>query len=145
MTGEGVVRVDRRIRAPARLIYAYLTDSVRWARWQGVAADIEAVPGGQFRMRMANGMVAEGQFVELVPDARVVFTWGWNGHPDLPPGASTVEVELVPDGDGTLVRLTHRGLPPTEVPIHEVGWAHYVPRLETVLEGGDPGPDPGPG
>jgi uncharacterized protein YndB with AHSA1/START domain len=139
------LRVERRIAAQPAAVYAYLTDSIRWARWQGVSAEIDAVPGGAFRMTIANGQVAEGRFVELEPDRRVVFTWGWNGNPSLPAGSTTVEIELVPDGDGTLVKLTHRGLPPEGRALHEVGWAHYLPRLAAAAEGGDPGPDPGPG
>jgi uncharacterized protein YndB with AHSA1/START domain len=102
------------------------------------------MPGGRFRMTMGNGMRAKGRFLELVPDERVVFTWGWLGNEQLPPGSSTVEIELVPDGEGTLVRLTHRGLPAEEMQIHEAGWRHYLPRLALVAEGGDAGVDPGP-
>jgi uncharacterized protein YndB with AHSA1/START domain len=59
-----------------------------------------------------------------------VFTWGWEaeGHP-IPPGSSEVEVTLVPDGDGTLVRLVHRGLPDEAVQQHAEGWDFFLPRL----------------
>jgi len=60
----------------------------------------------------------------------------------MPPGTTTVEFVLTPDGDGTLVRLTHRGLPPEDVPIHRAGWDVFVPRLVLVATGGDPGPNP---
>jgi uncharacterized protein YndB with AHSA1/START domain len=139
------VTVERRIRARPAAIYAYLTASEGWARWQGRSAEVDAVKGGRFRVTIGEGQIAEGRFVELVPDSRVVFTWGWRGHPTLPPGSSTVEIELLPDGDGTLVRLTHRGLPIEDIAVHRVGWQHYLPRLVTVAEGGDPGADPGPG
>jgi uncharacterized protein YndB with AHSA1/START domain len=141
---EPALRVERRVAAAPAVVYEYLTDAERWARWQGADAELEAVPGGRFRMTMADGLTAEGCFLELVPDRRVVFTWGWNGNEALPPGSSTVEIELVPDGEGTLVRLTHRGLPATERPIHDAGWRHYLPRLAVVAEGRDPGVDPGP-
>jgi uncharacterized protein YndB with AHSA1/START domain len=139
--GGGELRIERRIAAQPSDVYSYLTDSVRWARWQGDSAEIEAIPGGVFRMVMANGTTAEGRYVQLVPDARVVFTWGWQGSPTVPPGSSTVEIELAPDGDGTLLRLTHRGLPHEGRAIHAVGWDHYLPRLAIVAAGGDPGPD----
>jgi uncharacterized protein YndB with AHSA1/START domain len=139
-----VLQVERRVAAPPAAVYAYLTESERWARWQGAGAEVDAVPGGRLRMTMGNGMTAEGRFLELVTDERVVFTWGWLGNETLPPGSSTVEIELVPDGEGTLVRLTHRGLPADETEIHRVGWRHYLPRLAVAAEGGDPGVDPGP-
>jgi uncharacterized protein YndB with AHSA1/START domain len=145
MTDETDVRVERRIAAPRAAVYRHLTDSLEWARWQGQSAQIEAVPGGVFRLEMVDGTTAEGRFVELVPDERVAFTWGWRGNPAVPPGSSTVEIELVPDGDGTLVRLTHRGLPAEARDIHRIGWEIYLPRLATVVSGGDPGPEPAPG
>lgn len=137
--------VERRVSAPPETVYSYLTDSERWARWQGEEATIEAQPGGIFRVRMGTGQTARGQFVSLEPDRRVVFTWGWVDLPDLPPGSTTVEIDLIPDGDGTLIRLTHRDLPPDHTELHRMGWNHYTDRLGVVAGGGDPGPDPGPG
>jgi uncharacterized protein YndB with AHSA1/START domain len=86
---------------------------------------------------------ASGHFVEVDPPRRIVFTWGWevDGSP-VPPGSSTVEIDLLPDPAGTRVRLTHRGLPPPEGLLHEEGWIHYVDRLAIVAAGGDPGRDP---
>ncbi len=136
--------VERRISAPPSVVYRYLTESDKWARWQGVSATIKPVRGGIFAIAMANGMRARGQFIELVPEERVVFTWGWIDHPGVPPGASTVEIDLIAEGNGTLLRLTHSGLPTEEVPLHAAGWQHYVPRLALLSEGGDPGPDLGP-
>jgi uncharacterized protein YndB with AHSA1/START domain len=94
---------------------------------------------------MGNGMNARGQFVELVPDKRVVFTWGWVDRPGIPPGSTTVEIDLNEIPEGTLLVLTHRDVPIDEAILHETGWTHYLPRLATVAGGGDPGPDTGPG
>lgn len=137
--------VRRRIAAPPSIVYGYLTDSELWARWQGVGAMIEATPGGIFGISMPNGQRARGQFVELEPHRRVVFSWGWVDHPGVPPGSSTVEIELVADEGGTMVTLTHTGLPPEEIDVHRLGWDHYIPRLAIVAEGGDPGRDTGAG
>lgn len=84
-----------------------------------------------------------GEYVEVVPFQRIVFTWGWEGagHP-LPPGSSTVEVTFTPDGDGTLVRLRHFGLTGPLKAEHAMGWEHYVGRLAVAAGGRDPGPDP---
>jgi uncharacterized protein YndB with AHSA1/START domain len=56
--------------------------------------------------------VAIGSYIEIDPPHRVVFTWAWEG--DTTPGSKPglVEVTLTPDGDGTLVRLIHRGVAP---------------------------------
>lgn len=133
--------VERHVAATPSVIYSYLTESSRWARWQGVDATIDPSPGGIFGVTMPNGAMARGQFVELDPDRRVVFSWGWIDHEGLPPGSSTVEIELIPDDGGTLIRLTHRGLPPEELDLHTAGWNRYLPRLGLAAEGGQPDAD----
>jgi uncharacterized protein YndB with AHSA1/START domain len=87
-----------------------------------------------------------GAFVEVVENRRLVFTWGWEGgdaapYP-VPPGGSTVEIELTPEGTGTRLRLTHRIALPELEEQTRAGWLHYLERLAVVAEGGDPGPDP---
>jgi uncharacterized protein YndB with AHSA1/START domain len=129
--------VERRISAPPASVYAYLTEADKWTRWQGIEATFDPRRGGIFSLAMPNGSNARGEFVELVPDARVVFTWGWLDHPSVPPGSSIVEIDLVPDGSGTLLTLTHRGLADDEVATHTEGWNHYLPRLGAVAQGDD--------
>ena len=71
-----------------------------------------------------------GRFVELVPHRRLVFTYGWeDGRMGVPPGSTTVEIELSEEDGVTTVRLTHRGLPPAAVEDHERGWAYFLGRL----------------
>lgn len=143
MTAEIVV--SRHVAAPPEVVYSYLTESERWGRWQGAGAVIDATPGGVFVMNMPDGAIARGRFVELIPDRRVTFTWGWDGHSTLPPGSSTVEVEIVAEEGGSRVTLTHRGLPPEELEVHTGGWNHYLPRLALVAEGVEVPRDRGPG
>lgn len=139
---ESIV-IERRIAASPATVYAFFTDAAKWARWQGVAVTAEARAGGAFLLTMANGSLASGRFVELVPHERIVFTWGWVDHPGVPPGSSTVSISLIAEEFGTLLRLTHSGLPVPELPLHQKGWDHYLPRLAAVAEGSDPGLDPG--
>ncbi len=87
--------------------------------------------------------IARGEYVEVVPHRRIVFTWGWEGDGSpLPPGASTVEISLTPDGEGTIVRLRHLGLSPEQRHAHAEGWDLYMPRLRLAAIGQDPGPVP---
>src|SRR5436190_20092200 len=37
---------------------------------------------------MPTGHIVVGEYVLVEPPMRVVFTWGWEGNPDLPPGSS---------------------------------------------------------
>jgi uncharacterized protein YndB with AHSA1/START domain len=140
--GDSLV-VERRIAASPNTVFSFFSDVSRWLRWQGVEAEIEPEPGGVFRMNVRGDGFASGTFLEVVPERRLVFTWGWEDESlGVPPGSTVVEIELVPDGDGTLLRLTHRDLPPEAIEIHRHGWEHYTSRLEVVATGREPGPDP---
>lgn len=94
-------------------------------------------------MLMAGQHQAAGEYVEVTPMKRVVFTFGWeqDGNP-IVPGSTTVEITLHPEGDKARVRLVHRGLPDDAVADHGGGWANYLDRLAIRAAGGDPGPDP---
>lgn len=143
MTAEpDVIHIERFVAAPPSAVFRYLTESELWARWQGESAELDPRPGGRFQVTMADDQVVEGEFLEVEPDRRVVVSWGWRGHPRMPGGSTRVEVELVPDGAGTLVRLTHHDIPAEDVPIHRAGWDVFVPRLAVAAGGGDPGPNP---
>jgi uncharacterized protein YndB with AHSA1/START domain len=136
--------VERHVRARPEEIWPYLTDGSLWKRWQGAGVEIDPRPGGDFSMRTGDGREAAGQVIDVQPGKLLTFSWGWTDQPDtLPPGSTTVQIELLPDGDGTLVRLTHRDLPAAAAPLHLAGWLHYVARLAVAATGADPGPDPG--
>ena len=109
----------------------------------GVAAELDARPGGVFRVDPNGRDVILGEFLEVSPPRRVVFTWGWAepGHA-IPAGSTVVEIDLIPQGEGTLLRLVHRNLPDGAVERHAKGWVHYLARLKTVAEGGRPEADP---
>jgi uncharacterized protein YndB with AHSA1/START domain len=142
LASQAVVEV--RVAARPEVVFAFLVDPVRLVQWKGIEAELDPRPGGLYRCVVNPLSTARGEFVEVVPHRRVVFTWGWEepGH-GLPPGSSRVEIDLLPDGDGTLVRLTHSGLDREDMRLsHVAGWRHYLDRLAVVSQGRDPGPDP---
>jgi uncharacterized protein YndB with AHSA1/START domain len=134
-----------RIAASPETVFPYFTDPARIVRWKGEEATLKPEAGGVYRVKMGENVVL-GEYLEVDPPRRVVFTWGWEADSaPLGPGASTVEVELTADEGETVVTLTHRDLPDELRAPHEQGWVHYLGRLTIAATGGDPGPDPGPG
>jgi uncharacterized protein YndB with AHSA1/START domain len=136
------IELTRRIEAPPELVYRYFTDPERFIAWLGVGAEVDAVPGGGYRIQMTSDsrISACGRYVELDPPRRVVFTWGFEGLDGLPPGTSTVEVTLTADGDATVLVLRHSGLEGREMcDFHVWGWDIGLDRLVIAGAGGDPG------
>ena len=137
------VEVSIRIEAPPETVFAYFTDPDRMRTWMGTTAEIDPRPGGTYRVNVTGIDVAAGEYLEVVPPERIVWTWGWEGSDTIPPGTTTVEVTLTPDGDATVVQLRHTGLPTEEFEReHRQGWTHYWSRLAIAASGADPGPDP---
>jgi uncharacterized protein YndB with AHSA1/START domain len=136
------VELSIHVDASPATVFRYFVDPERLCRWQGASAELDPRPGGVYRVNVVGDNVALGTYVDVVPDERVVFTWGWEGNDGLPPGTTTVEVTLAPDGDGTLVQLRHYDLPTDEAAAsHAEGWTHYLARLRIAAPGGDPGRD----
>jgi uncharacterized protein YndB with AHSA1/START domain len=136
-----VVELRVRLVAPPQEVFPYLIEPERYVRWQGVEAELDPRPGGVFRVRMGSDSVVRGEYVEVEPPSRVVFTWGWEGDAAVPPGSTTVELTLEEDGDGTLLILRHSGLPDgASAALHREGWTVFTARLALVVRGEDPGP-----
>jgi uncharacterized protein YndB with AHSA1/START domain len=145
-----IVRRETQIAASPATVFAFLTDPQKILSWMGAEAETELHPGGLYLVKDIAGRpgrTARGQFREVVPVHRLAYTFGWEGEGDeaVPPGSSLVEIDLIDRDGGTLVRMTHTGLPNTaECANHAKGWAHYLGRLGMAAEGGNPGVDRGP-
>lgn len=130
-TADDTVTIEQtvRIAASPATVWTFWTDPERVTEWWGTNADVVAEPGGLFRVVMENGVAMRGEFTELDPPHRLVFTFGWEQEMPagpLPPGSTRVEVTLTPDNDGTVLVLRHFDMPTTHAAEHEKGWSHFV-------------------
>lgn len=138
-----VVRRETHVAAPPAAAFALLTDPEKILRWMGTEAEIEPHPGGLYLVNVTGTRFARGTFREVVPVHRLAYSFGWDGSEDVPLGSSLIEIDLIEEPAGTLLRFTHSGLPSLEqCDDHAAGWAHYIGRLVEVAAGRDPGPDP---
>jgi uncharacterized protein YndB with AHSA1/START domain len=143
---EGVsVEREMAIAASPETVWELLTKEDEAVRWMGRSATFDLRPGGIYRVEVIPGNTARGEFVEIDPPRRLVLTWGWEpgSGSTVGPGSSTIEFELTPAGDQTILRFRHTELPSEEAAAsHGDGWDHYLGRLAVVAGGGDPGTDP---
>lgn len=122
--------------------FELITQPERLRRWKTVAARIDLRLGGEYRWTITPGNSAMGTITEFEQGKCLVYTWGWDGSTDLPPGASKVTLTLEPVSGGTSVRLVHEGLTDEQLPGHAEGWDHYLDRLVQYATTGDAGADP---
>ena len=130
-----------RIRARPETVWRYWTDPQRVCDWWGAAAELDPRPGGVYRVEMSGGPVMVGEYVELVPHERIVFTFGWeptSGVPAVAPSSTRVEVTFAADAGDTIMTLRHTGLPVAFADEHAAGWAHFLPLLVAAVESGSP-------
>jgi uncharacterized protein YndB with AHSA1/START domain len=91
--------------------------------------------GGRYRISFEgeNGQYNEvgGVYREVVPNARLVFSWAWHSTPER---ESLVTVQLKPDGAGTLLTFHHEQfVDQTARDNHERGWTELLGKLENYL------------
>lgn len=136
------------VPAPRATVFAFLTDPEKILGWMGEEATTEPHPGGLYLVKGIGGdrgRAVRGTFREVVPVHRLAYSFGWEGNDEVPPGSSLIEIDLLDRDGGTVVRLTHSGLPDaTQRAKHDRGWGHYLDRLAMALSGADPGVDHGP-
>lgn len=120
-TLEHAVDID----AAPTTVYDLWTTADGLAAWWGVAAEVDPRPGGTIEVDVDGSHVMVGEFVELDPPHRIVFTFGWrNGLPEA--GSTTVTVRIDALGNGSRLTLRHAGLPLEHIESHARGWTHFV-------------------
>ncbi len=130
-----VVEQTLRIAARPETVWQYWTDPDLMADWWGTA-QLDTQPGGTCRIEMDGGPVMRGEFLELVPYERIVFSFGWEpgeGAPPVAPGSTRVEVSLVAHEGDTILTLRHT-LPAAQADHHQAGWAIYLPLLAAAAD-----------
>ena len=133
--------LKRRLNAPPARVFAAWTDPQKVMRWMGpegvVAISAEGDPrvGGRYHwvMRSPDGETHDvsGTYREVVPDRKLVFTWAWKSTPER---ESLVTIELKPDGDGTILTLTHEQFFDADArDRHQHGWIGSLDKLEKFV------------
>lgn len=148
---DGALRtvvIVRTLAAPVARVYAAFTDAALLARWMApppyrvVEAVVEPRPGGAYRVKVTGPEgdvhLTTGEFLELVPDRRIVHDWRYEGPfgRDAAPTRLTVELRAL-GPSATELTLTHDRVPDAEQYAQlDAGWAGCLAALETLLDEG---------
>ena len=135
--------LERRFAASPQTVYAAWTTPEHIALWWGPNvgdrshAEIDLRLGGHFKILTdaADGDQHEvsGVYREIVPNRKLVFTWAWRSTPER---ESLVTIDIVPDGDGTRLTLTHEQLfDEAARERHVEGWTVALAKLGELVTG----------
>jgi uncharacterized protein YndB with AHSA1/START domain len=134
------LQIKRFIKAPRDRVYAAWTDPAQLKQWFGpenvqtrdLVADARV--GGEFRWDIidpdGDKMTVNGEFRELQPNRKIVFTWQWQDDETWEDHFSMVTVELSDRDGGTELRLIHEKLPSEQSRDgHNGGWNSALDKL----------------
>ena len=138
------LEIKRFIKAPRDRVYAAWTDPAQLKQWFGPentrTQDLiaEARVDGKFRWDLINAegekMTCRGEYLELQPGRKIVFTWQWDDDETWKNHTSVVTVELCDRDNGTELRLTHERLPNEKSRDgHTGGWNSALDKLENLF------------
>ncbi len=132
--------ITRQLRASPHKVYAAWTQAENLIQWfaaqakpDTVKADLDVRVGGRYRISFTDSNSGEyhevgGLYREVVPDARLVFTWAWHSTPER---ESLVTIEFKPDAAGTLMIFRQEQFADQAArDNHERGWNKFFDVLE---------------
>ena len=142
-SADRMLVITRLLSAPPALVFQAWTDPARMMKWfapEGLAtpqAECDLRVGGRYRvlMREPDGVEHDvsGEYLEIIPDRKLVFTWAWRNSPEI---VSLVTVELEPAGKATQLTLRHERLADVESrDSHNSGWSTALNKLENLVAG----------
>jgi uncharacterized protein YndB with AHSA1/START domain len=83
-----------------------------------------------------DAFVLGGTYREVLPPARLVYTWRWETGPAADGSESLVTVEFHEGGDQTELVLTRADFPDSHGPApYATGWAGGLEKFEALLAG----------
>jgi uncharacterized protein YndB with AHSA1/START domain len=136
---DNTIELAKTIDAPSETVHRALTDAGELVRWFPSAAESDPRTGGaysyrfEFETETSRNHTYAGEYSEISP-GRVSYGWQTQAGP------TEVEFRIAPSGDGTEVRLVHRGWDAHDddaVEEFRQGWGFFLDNLKAYLERGE--------
>ena len=131
------LKFKQSIAAPPSEIYDCFTNGAAFCEWFCDVAQLDVCLGGHLYLGWESGYFMNGEYLELSPDEKVVFSWQGVGEPV----ATRVKVAFKSQPEGTLLVVTHQGIGPditwkNKRKELKKNWKRLLKNLQSVLESG---------
>jgi len=147
------LRITRLIKAPRERVFAAWTTAAEIVKWFGpetcrtVSANLDLRVGGEYHIRVKSDETGElelrGAFREVKRPSKLVYTWIWEGLPQVEFSETVVKVDFLERNGFTDVQITHEDLPNEEQrQNHEHGWNGSLDKLERLMADNAEGEQP---
>lgn len=139
----GTIKRELHIDASPEVVYEVISSAEHVREWWPDDAEIDPVVGGSgsvtFGAPASPGAIVEAlTVVEADPPRRFAFRWVYDNAPPTATNSLLVTFDLIPSGDGTLLRFSESGFRERgwEAAVleeayldHSRGWDEFLPRL----------------
>ena len=136
--------LERRLNAGLNRVFEFITQPQNLTQWWGPEGvtipegDLDFSRLGPWDSVMMNAegqrYHVSGEVTEISAPNSVSFTWAWHDENGDRGHESQVRLELEPQGDATLMRIIHTGLPDEDsAQSHNGGWTSTLNKLEKLL------------
>lgn len=145
----GTIEREIYVEASPEVVFEVVSSPQHLQEWWPDEAHYDPVPGSTgeivFGDRQADGVAVPFTVLDVQPPTTFSFRWTQAAGEEAAVGNSLlVTFDLVPSGDGTLLKMTERGFREMgwEAAVleeqyneHVTGWAFYLPRLVSYAAG----------
>jgi uncharacterized protein YndB with AHSA1/START domain len=141
----GSIERELRIGATPEVVYEVISSPEHLREWWPDGAELDPVPGATGAITFGDPTAPDATIVPLTvleadPPRRFAFRWAYDEGPATETNSFLVTFDLVPSGDGTLLRFKETGFRERgwEAAVleeayldHVRGWDQFLPRLVT--------------
>ncbi|MBL7716308.1 MAG: SRPBCC domain-containing protein [Bdellovibrionales bacterium] len=136
--GSLELKSEKQIKKPVKEVFQALSEGLLF---MNCGADSESIEldfrvGGKYKVQFKSyGLTNLGEFLEIVPEKKIVFTWCTSFEHQIPD--STVTIELLAEGNQTRLLLKHVGFADEESrAAHQGGWDGGIADMAKQMQEG---------
>ncbi|NET34403.1 MAG: SRPBCC domain-containing protein [Cyanothece sp. SIO1E1] len=112
------------INAPIERAFASFTDAEAMLAWHGKEIEVNPVPGGIYKVTFEDGTTILGEYKEVSPHSRVIYSANYNGVDSL------ITIDFLPRDGGTLIKLQQEFDPEQVTSSFDHGWNYFLQILQ---------------
>lgn len=112
------------IKATVDQVFACFTEEKAMLSWHGKEVEVNPVPGGIYKVVFEDGTTILGEYKEVRPFDKVVYSANYNGVDSL------ITINFIPKDGGTLIQLQQEFDPQQDTSSFDHGWDYFLGMLQ---------------